>query len=66
MYLRGERLGKKIGSHKQESELILTNRQVLRITSNGEGTTQHDKTLLSKSFHKVNTRPNLILYKHIV
>lgn len=37
MYLRGEMLGKKIGSHKQESELIFTNRQVLRIALNGEG-----------------------------
>lgn len=66
MYLREERLGKKIGSHKQERELILTNRQVLRITLNGEGTIEHDKTLISKSFHKVNTRPNLIPCEHIL
>lgn len=65
MHLREERLGKKIGSHKQERELILTNRQDLRITLNGEGTIQHDKTLLSKSFHKVNTRPNPIACGHI-
>lgn len=65
MYFRGEMLGKKIGSHKQESELILTKRQVLRVTLNGEGSIPHDKTLLPKSFHKVNTKPNPIPYNHI-
>lgn len=60
-----ERLGKKIGSHKQESELILTSRQVLGITPNRKGCIQHDKTPISKSFHKAKARPNLIPYKYI-
>lgn len=62
---KGRKARQKIGSHKQERAHSHQQTRPKDYTEQRRNHTTHDKTLPSKSFHKVNTRPDPIPCEHI-